>query len=217
MSGPILTLERTEDSADLALYLRHLIKLDHSVVVRFQQHGDRVLVWADPGFRTLAVRGLSGSVEGRDVVVGADGALAGLVHAQDEGKLTIDLGFRMDSAWRGGRPPVDGYEHIEEIDTRDIVRLADQGQVTAEENPGPMGMSASLLNHDVIVVNSSQGDLGIQLRSLFTLVSCGFIRIDSKRQPLDADDKVLVRVSGDWLRLDARYGSVAQKVTRKHA
>lgn len=212
MSNPILTLGNHDDLADLSLYLRHILQLDPSAIVRLEQYDNRVLIWSDPGFKSLTVRGVAGTIEGKDVVVGADSLLTGLIHAQKTNSLSADVGFRMDSSWNSGNPPLTGYEHIEDIDANDVVRLARQGQVTAQQNPGPLGVSASLLNQDVITIASPHGDIGIQLRSIFTLLSCGFIRVDGNHHPID-DDKVRVRVSGDWVRLDARYGSVAQRFT----
>lgn len=217
MINRALLLNNDNDRTDLSLYLRHLVQLNPSVIIRLQQSGERVLIWADPGFGSLAVRGVSGRIDGDDRVASADAVLAGLQDAQRRGELSSDVGVRMDSSWYGELPPLADFSHVDEVKSADIVDLAERAQRTASDLPGAVGIPTSLLNQEVIVLNSDDGEsgtrqLGIRLRSLFTLTSCGFIRMDQKRR-VPENDVVLVRASKDWIRLDAVYGSVAQRLT----
>ena len=99
----------------------------------------------------LAARVVSGGGP-EDLSVGAD-TLAGGIAAADRSGY-VDPGYAMDSAWRGVLPPATGFVHLEDIPVRVLLDLAQRGVALAREHGSPPGSPVSLLDQDVISVDS---------------------------------------------------------------
>ena len=78
-----------------------------------------------------------------------------------------------------------------------------------------MGPPKSLLDQHVVHVEGGGQEVDVPLRCVFALTAMGFIPgvtqnsrglVDASR--LDPAEPVRVRATANWLRLDARYGSV---------
>ena len=183
---------------DLAAFAERAQRLDEAAVIRLRQRSEGVVVaWAATGFDVLASRVVGGSVRPGDVSTGADALLRGLASSGPSGN--VDLGFPMDSAWRGALPPESGFVHVDDVPAVEVLELARQG---ADLSAGSHGPPTSLLDQEVIQVSGAGIILGVPMRCVFALSAMGFVDPDA------ADDIVRVRTLATWLRIDARYGSV---------
>ncbi|NLG56643.1 MAG: hypothetical protein GX542_13525, partial [Rhodococcus sp.] len=146
-------------------------------------------------------RTFTGAVAGGDAVAAADHVLTAL-----EIPGPINLGFPMDSSWRGALPPADGYVHVEDVPADAFAALARRGAELAEEHGSAHGPPASLLDQQVLEIASGGEQVPIAMRVVFALAGMGFIPSDPAT--VHPEEVVRVRVSPTWVRLDARFGSV---------
>ncbi|MFZ2173732.1 MAG: hypothetical protein WAW17_06780 [Rhodococcus sp. (in: high G+C Gram-positive bacteria)] len=210
----VLSVPDRAERSDLVTFLRRVLGMDESAVVRLRQRGPgRLTIWAATGFDALAVRTVGGTVSPDDTSVAGDQLLAALESATDG---DIDPGFSMESAWRGALPPAEGFLHLDDVPARVLVDLAQRGAALAQEHGSSHGPPASLLDQEVLQVQGADRTAGISMRVVFTLTAMGFIPnagsdrttrdIDLER--IDPSEIVRVRATPSWLRVDARFGSV---------
>ncbi|WP_084514435.1 hypothetical protein [Nocardia acidivorans] len=198
---------------NLSAFITHAVRLDPGAVIRLRRRGDRyVSAWAGTGFEALAVRTVVAALGTDDVTVSGDTVLAGL-HGPDSAE-PFPLGYAMDSAWRSALPPESGFVHIDDVPARMLVELAERGAELAQEHGSSHGPPASLLDQTVLTVSGPGEQVEVPMRVVFALAAMDFIphggeKTDSRRIP--ADEIVRVRAARTWLRLDARYGSVARR------
>ncbi|MGO4617837.1 hypothetical protein AB4305_29135 [Nocardia sp. 2YAB30] len=207
----VLHVSDPAERENLATFLTRAVRLDPAAVVRLRRRGERYLsAWVATGFEALAVRTVVAELGVDDVTVAADLVLAGLAISSP-----IDLGYSMDSAWRGALPPSDGFAHIDDVPARTLVDLAEQGARLAKEHGSSQGPPASLLDQTVLTVSGADTQVQVPMRVVFALTAMDFIphsgeKADPRRIPLA--EIVRVRASRTWLRLDARYGSIARRL-----
>nr|WP_083896407.1 hypothetical protein [Nocardia jiangxiensis] len=198
---------------NLTTFVGRAVRLDPAAVIRLRRRGDRYIsAWAATSFEVLAVRTVVGELGVDDVTAGGDVLLSGLRAPAPDGR--IDLGFPMDSAWRTALPPVTGFSHIDDIPARSLVELAERGVELAAEHGSGHGPPASLLEQTVLTVTGAGERAEVPMRVVFALTAMDFIphagdRPDARR--IAPGEIVRVRASRTWLRLDARYGSVARR------
>ncbi|MFE3190579.1 hypothetical protein ACFXHA_16315 [Nocardia sp. NPDC059240] len=214
MSGQLtLSVPDPAERENLATFISHAVRLDPAAVIRLRRRGDRyVSAWAGTGFEALAVRTVVAELGIDDVTVGADAILAGL-HGPDAARA-FGLGYAMDSAWRAALPPEAGFVHIDDVPARMLVELAERGAELAQEHGSRHGPPAALLDQPVLTVSGAGEQVEVPMRVVFALAAMDFIphggeKTDSRR--IAADEIVRVRAARTWLRLDARYGSVARR------
>lgn len=200
------------DRDDLRTLLRRVLRLDEAAVVRLTTAGDgRMRVWARTPFGPLVVRVLAGHCPGGDVVCGADHLLTELdllPRGDSEGR--VDPGMPLLSAWQGLLPPTDGFQLVEDVPAQVLLDLTESGRTVAQENAGPAGLPPSLLDQEALTVRSDgNSPLGIDMRTVFSLVMCGFVPERGGRAP--EGEPVRVSERGAWLRIDARYGTVYRR------
>lgn len=200
------------DREDLRTLLRRLLRLDEASVVRLTSGDDgRMRVWARTPFGTLVVRGLGGRCPGGDVVCGADHLLTQLdvLPRGDRGGL-VDPGMPLTSSWQGLLPPMDGFRGVEDIPAQVLLDLTESGRAVARANAGPAGLPPSLLDQEALTVRAhSEHPVGVDMRTVFSLVMCGFVPERAGRAP--EGEPVRVSDRGAWLRLDARYGTAYRR------
>ncbi|WP_245839059.1 hypothetical protein [Nocardia donostiensis] len=207
----VLFVEDPAERENLATFLVRALRLDPAMVVRLRRRGDRfVAAWVATGFEALASRTVIAELGVDDVTVGADLVLTGLGAGSP-----IDLGYSMDSAWRGALPPADGFAHIDDVPARALVELAERGANLAKEHGSSHGPPASLLDQTVLTVSGDHTEVDVPMRVVFALTAMDFIphsgdKAESRRIP--PTEIVRVRATRTWLRLDARYGSVARRL-----
>lgn len=200
------------DRDDVRTLLRRLLRLDEAIVVRLTGAGaGRMRLWSRTPFGALVVRVLGGECPGGDVVCGADHLLTELdLLPRGDTVGAVDPGMPLMSAWQTLLPPADGFRLIEDLPAQVLLDLAESGKEAARENAGPAGLPPSLLDQVALTVRAdSEAPVGIDMRTVFSAVMCGFVPSREGRAP----DGEPVRVSerGAWLRLDARFGTVFRR------
>ncbi|TQM25525.1 hypothetical protein [Nocardia bhagyanarayanae] len=206
----VLHVSDPAERENLATFLSRAVRLDQAAVVRLRRRGEKyVSAWVATGFEALAVRTVIAELGVDDVTVGADLVLAGLASGSP-----IDLGYSMDSAWRGALPPGDGFAHVDDVPARTLVELAERGAELAKEHGSQHGPPASLLDQTVLTVSAADTRVEVPMRVVFALTAMDFIphsgeKAEARRIP--PAEIVRVRATATWLRLDARYGSVARR------
>ncbi|KZF15770.1 MULTISPECIES: hypothetical protein [Rhodococcus] len=214
MHERVLTVPEEAERKNLAGFIGHALRLDESTVIRMRRRGDAHLsVWASTGFDALATRTVAGTINPDDTSAAGDQLLSAVEQATSE---LIDPGFAMDSAWRGALPPMDGFEHLDDVPARVLIELAQRGNALALEHGSSHGPPASLLDQDVLEVSGPSGTVGISMRVIFALTAMGFVphtgseamTADIDLEQIDASELVRVRASRSWVRLDARFGSI---------
>ncbi|MCX4099313.1 hypothetical protein [Nocardia sp. alder85J] len=210
---PTLHVLDPAERENLATFAGHAVRLDAAAVIRLRRRGNGyVSAWAATGFEVLAVRTVVGELAPDDITVAGDALLASL--SGPAAQAPIDLGYSMDSAWRSTLPPTSGFAHVDDVPARSLIELAEQGATVAAEHAGGHGPPASLLDQVVLTVTGAADRVEVPMRVVFALTAMDFIphggeRADSRR--IAAGEIVRVRATGAWLRLDARYGSVARR------
>ncbi len=209
MSDRRLTVAGAGPRANLAAFVTRLLRTDDSAVIRVRRRDDeRVEVWGRTGFGVLAVRVLTGSVAPESLVCSAATVLDSLREdpageRQNAGGY-VDVGFALDSAWRGALPPTTGFAHVDDVPAQALRAVAARGVEVGRESGGPAGPPASLLDSEVVSVSGEGVAVPILLRTAFALEAMGFAADG-------ADEPVRVSASATWVRIDARYGSLYQR------
>ncbi|MDH6194690.1 hypothetical protein M2272_001319 [Mycobacterium frederiksbergense] len=210
MTGPErgLWVDNPRDREDLATFVDRALRLDDAAVVRLRERSDRGLVvaWVATGLEVLASRVVAGRVRPTDLSAAADALVAGLSSAESG---YVDPGFPMDSAWRGGLPPEDGFVHVDDVPARVMLDLAQQGGALAREHGSAYGPPASLLDQEVIAVSAGDVAVGVPMRCVFALTAMGFL--PQTGNEVSEHEIVRVRAHPSWLRIDARFGSVYRR------
>lgn len=207
-----LWIDDPRDRADLATFVDRALRLDDAAVVRLRDRaGGAVVAWVATGLEVLASRVVTGRVRPSDLSAGADALGAGLA-AADTGSpdsAYVDPGFPMDSSWRGGLPPQDGFVHVDDVPARVMLDLAQQGGALAREHGSAHGPPASLMDQEVIAVSSGDFTVGVPMRCVFALTAMGFL--PQTGNEVSEEEIVRVRAHPSWLRIDARFGSVYRR------
>ncbi len=200
-----LTIADPAERENLAAFVGRVLRLDEAAVVRLRRRGDgRLSAWAPTGFDAVAVRVVDAVMGPSDVTVAANTLRDGL----ENGSATVDLGFPMDSAWRGALPPDTGFVHVDDVPARVLVELARQGSELAREHTTA---PTSLLDQEVLAVEGDGERVAVPMRVVFALTAMGFVPYADTPERIDTAEIVRVRAHKTWLRLDARYGSVAKR------
>ncbi|OBB32287.1 hypothetical protein A5792_00805 [Mycolicibacterium peregrinum] len=203
-----LWIDDPRDREDLATFLDRALRLDDAAVVRLRERAGShaAVAWVATGLEVLASRVVSGQVRPSDLSAGADALVAGLSSAAGG---YVDPGFPMDSAWRGGLPPEDGFVHLDDVPARVMLDLAQQGGALAREHGSAHGPPASLMDQEVIAVSAGDVAVGVPMRCVFALTAMGFL--PQTGNEVSEEEIVRVRAHPSWLRIDARFGSVYRR------
>ncbi|MGD9621451.1 MAG: hypothetical protein AB7G47_13875 [Mycolicibacterium sp.] len=208
-------LDDSSEREDLTAFSERAQRLDQAAVVRLRSRPDGMVVaWVATGFDVLASRVVGGRVRPADLCAGVDALRSGLARMDRDGY--VDPGYGMDSAWRGALPPDTGFVHLDDVPARAMLDLADRGLSLAREHSSAHGPPASLLDQEVVAVDSNGEAAGIQMRSVFALTAMGFLPQGQAAgefapESVNPDEVVRVRATPTWLRVDARFGTVYQR------
>lgn len=202
-----------DDSAhrdDLSTFVDRALRLDDAAVIRFRDRPGtgQVVAWVSTGFDVLASRVVAGRVRPTDLSAGAD-TLARSLPVMD-GTGFVELGFPMDSAWRGVLPPDTGFAHLDDVPAWAILELVERGTALAKEHSSAHGPPASLLDQEVLAVSAGETSVGIPMRCVFALTAMGFL--PQSADVLSSEEIVRVRVHPAWLRIDAWFGTVYRRL-----
>lgn len=205
MSDRRLTVSHTPARSNLAAFATRLLRTDESAVIRVRRRSeDHLEVWGRTGFGVLVVRVLTGTVAPESIVCSATTLLESLRSAPNDPQGYVDVGFALDSAWRGALPPSDGFVWIDDVPAQALRSVAARGIEVGREAGGPAGPPQSLLESEVIGVSGHGGEASISLRTAFSLEAMGF----ASEGP---DEPVRIAVNRTWVRVDARFGSLYQR------
>lgn len=198
-----LCIPDTAQRRDLAIFVERALRLDPGAVVRLRTRADGLVgAWVITGFDVLAGRVVAGTVDPADVSCAADQLGRGLAAAGESG--CADPGYPMDSAWRALLPPETGFVHLDDVPAAALADLARSGAELARDHAGPAGPPVSLLDQEVLRVSSGPDEVGVPMRCVLALAAMGFA-------PESAGEVVRVRIMPNWLRIDARFGSVFRR------
>ena len=199
---------RAAHRKDLATFVDHALRLDATAVIRLHARSPGLLsAWVATGFDVLAGRVVVGKMRPEDLSVAADALARGLSAMDASGY--VDPGFSMDSAWRGALPPESGFAHLDDVPARVMLDLAQRGARLAKEHGSSHGPPVSLLDQEVIRVSSADVSVGLPMRCVFALTAMGFL--PQSPDAIGADEMVRVRIMPNWLRVDAKFGSVYRR------
>lgn len=199
----VLYVPDPRQRADLSVFVERALRLESGAVVRLRTRADGLVgVWVVTGFDVLAGRVVAGTVEPADVTCGADQLGRGLAAAGESGG--VDPGYPMDSSWRALLPPESGFVHLDDVPAAVLADLARSGVELARDHSGPAGPPVSLLDQEVVRVSSGPDEVGIPMRCVLALAAMGFAQES-------AGEVVRVRIMPNWLRIDARFGSVFRR------
>jgi len=188
---------------DLIVFVERVLRLDEAAVIRLRIRADGLIgAWAATGFDVLVGRVVSGDLVTPDLTCGADELRRGLAAAGVTGH--VDPGYPMESAWRWTLPPETGFVHVDDVPAAVVADLARQGTELARDNAGPLGPPPSLLDQEVLQVNSANDAVAVPMRCALVLAAMGFA-------PDAPGEVVRVRMLPGWLRIDARFGSVFRR------
>lgn len=206
------------DRTDLATFTERALRLDEAAVIRLRARSrETITAWAATGLDVLAGRAVTGVLRPGDLSCAGD-ALARALSAAPaaDGSGYIDPGYPMDSGWRSGLPPDNGFVHLDDVPARVLLDLAQHGEALAREHSSAHGPPVSLLDQEVISVSTGGQTAGIPMRCVFALTAMGFLpqAVGSDElapESVRSDEIVRVRVHPAWLRIDARFGSVYRR------
>lgn len=209
---------RSADRGDTLAFIARALRVDDTGVIRLRRResGGQVELWVQTGFDVLATRVVFGEVNPPDLVVDAQTLQAAL---RSTGDGAVDPGFTMAGAWRGALPGSRTVVHLDDVPARTLVELSRSGRDLAMEPTGGHGPVTSLLDQTVLEVSGDDpaaGTAEISLRSVFALTAMGFVRTAEDRPITDRTEvaeisptePVRIRLAGNWVRLDARFGTV---------
>jgi hypothetical protein len=203
--GDVLaTLDRDAVIEQVPL-LRRAVGLDPNVLVRLRAQNSALYAYLSV-FDVLVGRGVRTQDDKAD---GVDATyFAAELAAWAESGGASGTPSRKDAQWRGGLPPVGGWQRIETIPDVTIRPLVRSGALALKEagERGP-GLSArgdvaeALLDSVVLTVESTDNSASarLTLRMVSTLTRMGF---------LTRGGEAGVDVSGAWTRLAAEFGAV---------
>lgn len=205
-----LWLDAATHRDDLTTFVDRALRLDDAAVIRFRERAGtgQVVAWVSTGFDVLASRVVAGRVRPADLSAGAD-TLARSLPVMDAAGF-VELGFPMDSAWRGALPPDTGFTHLDDVPAWAILELVERGTALAKEHSSAHGPPASLLDQEVLAVSAGESSVGIPMRCVFALTAMGFLPPNS--DVLSSEEIVRVRMHPAWLRIDARFGTVYRRL-----
>ncbi|MGK2865758.1 MAG: hypothetical protein ACSLFA_03790 [Mycobacterium sp.] len=205
-----LWLDAAAHRDDLSTFVDRALRLDDAAVIRFRERvgTGQVVAWVSTGFDVLASRVVAGRVRPADLSAGAD-TLARSLPVMDAAGF-VELGFPMDSAWRGALPPDNGFTHLDDVPAWAILELVERGTALAKEHSSAHGPPASLLDQEVLAVSAGQSSVGIPMRCVFALTAMGFLPPNA--DVLSSEEIVRVRMHPAWLRIDARFGTVYRRL-----
>lgn len=200
------------DRQDLRTLLRKVLRTDEAAPVRISAADPGfVRVWMQTPFGAIVSRVVAGRCSGDDTVLGADHLLTELdVLDREDHEGAIDPGLTLLSAWHGALPPATGFTEVERVPAQVILDLAESGRQVAHESSGPLGLPPSLLDSVALRVGTdTDTPVGVDMRAIFAITTCDLVPNTRGKAP----DGEPVRIStlGQWVRIDARFGTVHRR------
>jgi hypothetical protein len=194
------------DPAEVAPFLGRLVRLDSAAIVRLRPDSPAevrlrpdaaaVALWGRVPWGVLVTRTVPGSI-GSDTSVGAGALLRSLT--EGDGSLPP----ARDRDWRWALPPGPGTP-VEALPAGEVHRLGVAAAETLAAARGRVGermLRDTLLEHVPIVVTVGARQIQVRQGLVQAALRMAFINTDGKGE-------VIVRITGSWVGLGAKYGSV---------
>ncbi|WP_406860962.1 hypothetical protein ABZO31_11105 [Streptomyces sp. HUAS MG47] len=194
------------EAADLAGFLRRLLRYDRAAAVRLQAGGGALAVFGrPPSFEVLAIR-TARLVDDElvlDVTVSAGELLEGV--EESAGKAVVPAAVT-GPPWAGVLPPRGGWRGVEDVPPAGELRAAVAAAVAEfrardEALPEERRTRAERDRIGREIWSRTVATTGLPLRAVHAAQALGFLP--------SADMPVTVLAAGPWLRLRTPYGSVA--------
>lgn len=196
--------------------LERALKMDAGAMVRVRSAGEGfsdlfistplgcVIAQRVPG--TPGVGEGEGDAEG--IVVMADN-LPRLFTAYEPGDRELDLGPTINLLWTGALPPDHGYVLIDTVPAEKLREVHRTMAMENKESGAPGGVARSLLDQEVVVLESEDGSqkAAITGRIIAAMGGAGAIAKPGNAE-MAAYDYVRVSVTASWIRIDALFGTV---------
>lgn len=171
-------------------------------------------VWGDDSAQPTDAGSEAGTSDGvRDVITHCSNVRRAIdasthFHSRQGGPITLSLEHPgTPGMWPGPVPLTETFAHIDDVAIDTVAALYNDVRDTATAESGPAGIAQSLLDQEIMTVESSMAEQTAQLtsRAIIALGSLGFIGGDIMR----------VSLSPLWVRTDTRLGTVlAQRRNR---
>ncbi|WP_418957103.1 hypothetical protein [Streptomyces tritici] len=194
------------EAADLAGFLRRLLRYDRAAAVRLQAGGGALAVFGrPPSFEVLAIRTarLVDEALVLDVTVSAGELLEGV--EESAGKAVVPAAVT-GPPWAGVLPPRGGWRAVEDVPSGAALRAAVAAAVAEfrardEALPEERRTREERDRIGREIWSRTVGTTGLPLRAVHAAQSLGFLP--------SPDVSVTVLAAGPWLRLRTPYGSIA--------
>ncbi len=191
---PIESLSITSGASGLTALLNRAVALDPLALARFSTSSRGVDVFVSTPFGVLAARRVTGTASRNGAVVKA-------------AQFVTDFSApAIDSSWNFGALPMGEFTLLDEIPATVMHQLVQQGKALARQFSGPLGPPASLMDQTIITVSGAAGQAEIPMRMVFAMASLGLI--PDFAAPASVPRYLRVSTVGNWVRIDAPFGSV---------
>jgi hypothetical protein len=203
VSGPIPWGALRAPLVELAPMLRRCQQLDPNGLARLVARGDDLALFAWLPFGVLAARILpTCPPAGLDVTARA----ADLLDWAAADPPAEQPPARCDEAWRGGLPPLAGWQRVETVGDEVIRPLVRAGALALKDAARRAGtpeasapVAGALLDSVVLTATSGTRRAEVTLRLLSSLTRLGFLARQSRAH---------VDATAAWIRVAGAYGSV---------
>jgi hypothetical protein len=192
---------------ELADFVARVVRLEPSAVVRLCATPGQVNAWAPTPFEVLTTHRVPGELTPADLTVPGHELLAAL--AVQRG-ASVDPGGASGARWLAELPSrwadERSWSPVAEVADAELDQLAGKAIELAHGQAGSHGTPPdSLLDRALLTVSGAGLRVPVPLRCLLALSGMGLLggRL--------AGEKVQVRATDSWLRLDTRHGSVVRR------
>ena len=190
------------DLTDCSTLLIRMLRLDAVGLVRLQQVGENVSLWAQP-LGVVVRREIRARMTVGDRTVSAAELLTA-VTADTAGAVALPA--PRDEAWRVTLPPRSGWSVLDSVPVQVIRDLADSAGRVVRAATDPVGAGESLLDQETLRVSQGGDVVVVPLRVVAVLNRMGFVGAEGH-----SADVVRVACTPAWTRLAARHGTVYQR------
>jgi hypothetical protein len=218
-----------QDRAALGAYLGRLLHFDKAAAVRFVGVGPAAAAYGGPpfgGVNVLSVRtvALAPGSEPFDITVSAGQLLDALAGAR--GPITRPAALLGGPTWAGLLPPRTGWIPIRRLPVSDLAAAVAEGNAEFRfralgygglgdgADQGPAGtlnaLAEDIWSRDVTMgLDYGAGSRGLSLRAAHAAQMLGFL---GPEPLIDRTGQAKIAVHTRWLRLDAPFGTVIERL-----